>query len=97
MTLHVKLRDGLSNDTVTITVNGKAVYRQSGVSTDLTISLADAVDVPVEDPVVKLEVAIEGAQKEEKEIHVQETPFVDVWVIEGQMELRESKDEVPML
>jgi hypothetical protein len=97
MKLHIKLRDGFSNNTVSITVNGKEVYRKSGVTTDLTISFADAVEVPVEDPLVKLEVAIGGAQKKEKEIRVRETPFVDVWVIEGQMELRESKDEVPML
>lgn len=97
MILHVKLRDGFSNDTVTIIVNGKEVYRKSGVSTDLTISFADAVEVPVEESVVKLEVAVEGGQREEKEIRVRETPFVDVWFIEGTMELRESKDEVPML
>ena len=97
MTLHVKLRDGFSNDTVTIKLNGKEVYRKSGVSTDLTISFADAVEFPVEEPVVNLEVAIEGGQKEHKEIRVRETAFVDVWVIEGQMELRGSKDETPML
>ena len=51
----------------------------------------------MEESVVKLEVAVEGGQREEKEIRVRETPFVDVWFIEGTMELRESKDEVPML
>jgi hypothetical protein len=97
MRLFVKLRDGFSNDTVSIKVNGKEVYRKSAVSTDLTISFADAVDVPVEESVIKLEVAVEGGQMEQKEIRVQETPFVDVWIIEGKMELRESKEEVPML
>lgn len=97
MILHVKLRDGFSNDTVSIKVNGKEVCRKSGVRTNLTISFAGAVEVSVEEPVVKLEVAVEGGQKQEKEIRVRETPFIDVWVIEGKMELRESKDEVPML
>lgn len=97
MRLFVKLRDGFSNDTVTIRVNGKEVYRKSEVSTDLTISFADAVEVPVEESIVNLEVAVEGGQVETKEVRVQETPFVDVWIIEGKMELRESKEEVPML
>lgn len=97
MRLHIKLRDGFSDDTVSIKVNGKEVYRKSGVSTDLSISFADGVEVPVEESVIKLEVAVEGGQSEEKEIRVRETPFVDVWFIEGQMELRASEDEVPML
>jgi hypothetical protein len=97
MQLHVKLRDGFKNDTVSITVNEKEVYRKSGVTTDLTISFADAVEVPVEESVVKLGVAVEGGQSVQKDIRVRETPFVDVWFIEGRMELRCSKDEVPML
>ena len=97
MRLFVKLRDGFSNDTVTIKVNGKEVYRKSEVSTDLTISFADAVEVPVEQSVVQLEVAVEGGQTRTKEVRVRETPFVDVWIIDGKMELRESKEEVPLL
>ena len=97
MRLFVKLRDGFRNDTVTISVNRKQVFRKSGVTTDLTISFADAVEIPVAEPLVQLRVAIEGSHMESKEIQVPETPFVDVWVIEGKMELRESKEEVPML
>jgi hypothetical protein len=58
MQLSVKLRDGFKNDTVTITVNGKEVYRESGVTTNLTISFADAVEIPVQEPIVRLGVAI---------------------------------------
>lgn len=97
MRLFVKLRDGFSNDTVTIRVNGKEVYRKSGVNTDLTISFADGMEIPVEKSLVKLEVAVEGGQTMTKDVSVGETPFVDVWIIEGKMELRESKNEVPML
>ena len=95
--LSIKLRDGFSNDTVTVTLNGKQVYSKAGVSTDLTISYADAVEVPVAESVVQLEVAVKGGQTETKEIRVQETPFVDVWISPGKMELRESAEEVPML
>ncbi len=97
MSLSVKLRDGFSNNTVTVEVNEKEVYHKSGVSTDLTISFADAVEIPVEKSIVKLKVAVEGGETETKEIRVQETPFVDVWIIEGKMELRASKEEMPML
>ena len=97
MILHVKLRDGFSNDSVTITVNGKNVYYKAGVTTDLTISFADAIDISVEESTVKLAVAIERGQKEEKELRVQETPFIDVRIINGKLELWESQDEFPMV
>jgi hypothetical protein len=97
MPLFVKLRDGFNNNTVTVEVNEKEVYRKSGVSTDLTISFADAVEVPVEESIVKLKVRVEGGQTQTKEIRVQETPFVDVWILGGKMELLASKEEMPML
>jgi hypothetical protein len=97
MRLSVKLRDGFSNNTVTVEVNDKEVYRKSGVTTDLTISFADAVEIPVEESTVKLKVAVEGGETKTKEVRVQETPFVDVWIIEGKMEFLSSKEETPML
>ena len=97
MLLSIKLRDGFNNNTVTIKVDGQEVYHKAGVNTDLTISFADAVEVPVEVPVIKLEVALESGQAKTKKIRLRETPFVDVWIIDGKMELRESKEEVPML
>lgn len=97
MRLSIKLRDGFSNSTVIIEVNGQQVYRKSGVTTDLTISFADAVEVPVEESTVKLKVTVEGGETQTKEIRVQETPFVDVWILNGKMELQASKEEMPML
>ena len=97
MRLFVKLRDGFNNNTVTVEVNEKEVYRKSGVTTNLTISFADAVEVPVEESIVKLKVGVEGGQTQTKEVRVQETPFVDVWIVGGKMELQASKEERPML
>ncbi len=97
MPLTVKLRDGFTNETVTIKVNGKEVYQKSGVSTDLTISFADRVEVPVEESTVQLEVAVQGGLRKTEEIRVSETPFVDVWILDGKMDLRASKEELPML
>lgn len=97
MTLHVALRDGFRDDAVTIKVNGKEVYRKSGVTTDLTISFADSVEVPVEGGTAKLEVAVDGGQTRSEEVRVAETPFVAVRIFGGTMEFRKSKEQIPML
>jgi hypothetical protein len=97
MTLHVALRDGFQNDTVTIKVNGREAYRRSGVTTNLTISYADAVDVPVEGSRATVEVAVDGGQTGSEEVRVVETPFVDVRILEGTMEFLKSKEPIPML
>jgi hypothetical protein len=96
MKLKIKLRDGFKDDHVSIKVDGHEVYSKSGVSTDLSISFADAVEIPVKDPSVKLNVTVDG-KTEEKEIRVDKTPFVDVWREGPSMELRESPNEVPVL
>lgn len=97
MMLHVALRDGFRTDTVTIRVNGKEVYRRSGVTTDLTISFADSVEVPVEGATARVEVAVEGGHRGSEEICIAETPFVAVQIVEGKMEFRKSKEQIPML
>lgn len=97
MRLIIKLRDGFKNDTVSIRLNNNEVYRRSDVSTDLTISFADAVEIPVEQSVVSVEVEVKGKQICKKKIRVKETPFIEVWLVEGRMELRESDEETPML
>lgn len=97
MPLVIKLRDGFRNNTVIIRVNGEEIYHKSAISTDLTISVADIIEISVEETLVNLEVTVLGGQTSTQEIQVQETPFVDVWIIEGRMELRASKEDVPML
>jgi hypothetical protein len=97
MKLILKLRDGFDNDTVQIKANGREVYHKSGISTDLTISFADSVEIDVRKSIVDLEVTVEGGEKQKKEIDVKKTQFVEVWCIDGKMELRASHDEVPMM
>lgn len=97
MQLTIKLRDGFKNDTVIMKADGKELYRKSGVTTDLSISFADALEITTTEASVKLEVAVAGGQTKSTEINVEETPFVEVWITEGKMELRASKVEVPML
>jgi hypothetical protein len=97
MKLHIKLREGFRDNSVLIRVNGKEVYRKSGVSTDLTISYADALEVDVKQPVVSLEVTVEGGAQGSREVRVGETSFVEVWIMDGRLEWRTSAEDVPML
>ena len=95
--LHIKLREGFRDNSVLIRVNGKEVYRKSGVSTDLTISYADALEVDVKQPVVSLEVTVEGGAQGSREVRVGETSFEEVWIMDGRLEWRTSAEDVPML
>jgi hypothetical protein len=97
MPLHIKLRDGFQQDTVSIQVDGLTVYYGRQVQTDLSISFADAVEVPVTDAVVRVRVEVQGGPAAEQDIRVAETPFLDIRRVNGQLQLHTSADEMPML
>lgn len=96
MRLNVKLRDGFQNDTVTVTVNGKEVFRKEGVRTDFAISFAEAFEIEVEESAVELGVAVKDGPRATREIRVAETPFVEVTKGAGLL-IRASGQEVPMM
>jgi hypothetical protein len=56
--LHIALHDGFFNDHVLIEVNGREVYRKTGVSTRQQIGYADSVETDVQGPQVKIVVAL---------------------------------------
>lgn len=97
MLLTIKLRDGFKNDTVTLRANGREIYNKSRVTTDLSISFADAMEIKFAATVVRLEAVLNEAETKAIEINLQETPFVEIWIVDGHMELRASKTEVPIL
>ena len=97
MNLNIKLRDGFSNSTVSIQINGKVVYRKSGVSTNLAISFATSVDLTVDESIILFKVSVAGGPKKEREIKVNDTPYVEVWILDGKMELKSFAEEMPML
>lgn len=97
MTLRIKLRDGFRDQTVVIAVDGKEIYRKAGVTTDLSISYADAVEASTEGVPVKLAVRVEGGPAASADIDPRRTPFVDVRITDGKMDLRASAAEQPML
>ena len=97
MQLSVKFREGFKNDTVVLRANGEVIYRRSNVSTDLSISFADQVTLPVVARNLRLALSINGKQPIIKEVDVRKTPFVEIWIVDGNIEFRLSAQGVPML
>lgn len=98
MELHIKLRDGFRDDTVTVTINGAVVFRRSDVRTDLAISHAASFAVAVSEPLARVHIAVDGGPVASKDVDPAETPFLDVWIDDdGRLELRESAAEVPLM
>jgi hypothetical protein len=77
--LHIALHDGFQGHTVVITVDGREVYNQSSVTTNLAISRADAFDVQVASNTVRIDVSVEpGGRQGSTEVDVTQYPFVAV-------------------
>jgi len=56
--LHVALQEGFDNDNVMMRLNEEPIYESVGVTTDLRISRADAVDVPLREGRLRLSVSL---------------------------------------
>ena len=97
MTLRVRLGEGFQNNTVSVRVDGKQVYQRSGVSTDWTISRADAVDVHTAADSVQLEVSVDGGPPAVRAIEPGRSPFVEVRSVYGELQLHALEQEPPML
>jgi uncharacterized protein YcfJ len=78
-TLHIALHDGFRGNHVTIQADGRSVYDKTGVTTNLSISRADAFDVTLSAKTVRLDVSVEPTgSKGSTTIDVTEYPFVGV-------------------
>jgi len=97
MTLDVRLGEGFQNNTVSVRVDGKEVFRKSGVSTDWTISRADSLEMQVDAPSVQLEVQVDDGPHVVRVIEPAQTPFVEVRFINGELQLHPMGEEPPML
>jgi len=56
--LHVALQEGFDNDNVLMRLNDKPIYESARVTTDLRISRADAVEVPLSEGRLRLSVSL---------------------------------------
>lgn len=94
-TLHIALQDGFSNDALTITVNELLVFDKSGVTTNLAISYADSLDVPVTEDAVVVEVAVPSkCHVAQRRVNVIETPYIAVRITgDAVLEIRPSKEK----
>jgi hypothetical protein len=97
MTLRVRLGEGFQNNTVSVRVDGKEVYHREGISTDWTISRADSVDVQTAAPNVQLDVEVENGPRVVQVITPGHTPFVEVRLINGELQLLPLDAEPPMM
>jgi len=95
--LRIGLRDGFRDDMVRILVDGREVYQKPHVTTNLAISFADAVELHVDAATVEVEIEVNGRDRARKAVRAAETPYLDVWYIDGTLQLRESAREIPML
>ncbi len=95
--LTIRLRDGFRRDHVTIRVNDREIYRKTDVSTDLTISHADTVDIELDESAVRLDVAVAGKQDAGTDVRIDVTPFVDIAIVDGEIQIRPSTIDLPML
>jgi len=97
MSVRVRLGEGFQNDTVTVRIDGQQVYHRAGVSTDWTISRADSVEVQSAAPSVRLEVSVQGGPEAAQDIQPGQTPFVEVRLVNDQLQLLPMGEEPPML
>lgn len=96
--LRVRLGEGFQNNTVSVRVNGEQVFHKSGVSTDWTISRADSLDVKIEAAAtVQLEVSVEGGPGAVRNIQPAQTPFVEVRLVNGALQVHALNEESPMM
>jgi len=56
--LHVDLQEGFDNDAVLVRLNDEPIYDGTGVTTDMRISRADAVEVPMAEGPLRLSVSL---------------------------------------
>lgn len=97
MMLRVRLGEGFQNDTVSVRVNGEQVFHKEGVSTDWTISRADSLEIRTAAASVQLEVLVQGGPRVVQDIAPAQTPFVEVRLVSGELELHPMDEEPPML
>lgn len=97
MKLNLKFREGFANSTVSVKLGEREVYRKAGVTTDLSISFADEVDIALDGAERSLIVAVAGGPSATLQFDPAKTPFVEVWIIEGRMEIRASAQATPMM
>ncbi len=92
--LRVDLQDGFENDAVILRVNGKEIYRKSGVRTKLQIALADSFEIQLPNDVAHVEVRVENrGQSATFDLRPSEHPYLAVSLTpKGQVAFQPSQE-----
>jgi len=92
--LHIALHDGFQQNTVKVTVDGREVYNKQGVSTNVTLSRADAFDTQASSNTARVDVSVEpGGYKGSIQIDVTQNPYLAVSLgPDGKLSFKPSKE-----
>ena len=97
-TLHIDLRDGFDQDDVIFYVNNREAGRLVGVTTNLTVSHAAALDVlvPEERCALRLDIPKKNISAS-IDVDAVDTPYVAIFVRQGIVEFHTLREAMPML
>jgi len=97
-TLHIDLRDGFDQDDVIFYVNNREAARLIGVTTNLTVSHAAALDVlmPEARCALRLDVPKQNISGT-IDVDAVDTPYVAIFVRQGIVEFHTLREAMPML
>ena len=76
--LHIALHNGFQGDHVVIEIGGHTVFDRTGVTTDLRISRADAVDVEVGVEQVTITVTVLPGVSGSTDLNAAQSPYLAV-------------------
>ena len=80
--LHIELRDGFRGHAVTIALDGREIYRRTGVTSDPTTARADGIDAAAASPMARIAVsAAPGAIAAVLELDVSIHPHVAISLV----------------
>lgn len=98
-TLHIDLRDGFDQDDVIFYVNNAEAARLIGVTTNLTVSHAAALDVLVPEGrcALRLEIPKQNISASIIDVDAVDTPYVAIFVHQGIVEFHTLREAMPML
>lgn len=92
--LHIALQEGFTNDSVVIKVNGKEVFKKSGVNTRYQIGFADSAEAHIDIGTAEVEVILPlKGLKKSVELQIPGPTYLAVILTpEGNIDFRVSKE-----
>ncbi|MFY9558759.1 MAG: hypothetical protein WAQ52_00860 [Terriglobales bacterium] len=96
--LHIDLRDGFNNDDVILYLNDREAARQSGVTTDLTISHAATIDVPAPEGPCTLRIDVPRQHISSRvQVNAADSPYVAIFLRDGAAQFHKLQEPLPMM